>query len=96
MVKKLLQFIVVPPRLYNVMIGKDGSIVPSKKPGAENINLELRSGAANVELSHSLIVHLQFARCVYRQPNRASRFFVHKPHHDVHLAGHRRLGRSRR
>ena len=68
------------------MIGEDGSVASGEKTGAEEINLEARPCAANVELSHSLIVYLRFAGRVYRQPNRASRLFVHKLHHDVEQA----------
>src|ERR1700757_1125028 len=76
----------MPPGFCDMMIGKDDSIAPYEKTGAESIDPETRPPAPDVELGHSLIVHQRLAGGVYRHLEWLSRFSFAKFHNDVQKA----------
>jgi hypothetical protein len=62
MSEELSQFLVLPPRFDDVVIGDDFPIVPHEKTCAEDVNPEMRPRAVLDELRHSFVVDQRLAR----------------------------------
>jgi hypothetical protein len=58
----LLQFLIAPPRLRDVMIREETSIVCYEKSCAKGVNLQRWSRAVCFERHHSLVVYERLAR----------------------------------
>src|SRR5438874_7134871 len=76
----------MPLRYCIVMFSEYGSLWPIEKVGAEGVDLEMRSTATHVELSHPLVVDLRLTGRVDRHLKRLTRLFVQKLHHNVEHA----------
>src|SRR5260370_38189559 len=60
-VEKLLQLLITPPRLCDVMIGEETSIACYEKSCAKDVNLQRRPGSLGFESHHPLVVDLRLA-----------------------------------
>ena len=55
-IEQFFQLVVIPPRFGDVMVGDDAAVFANKEARPEDIDLEVGSTAAGVELHHSMIV----------------------------------------
>ena len=53
---QLLEVVVLPPRLGDMVVGDDAAVAGDEEAGAEDIDAEVRAGAFGVELDHALFV----------------------------------------
>ena len=74
------------------MIGQQAPIVAHQKPRTENVQLQVRPVARNVQLHHALVIQKRLAERVHRDPNRISTAAIKKLHHHVQQAHTRPVG----
>ena len=69
-----------------MMIGDDSSVAPHQEAGAKDIDLQMGSYAAGVELDHALLVDLRLAQGIDGDLNGLAGTLVEKFYDDVQQA----------